>query len=262
MATALLRDLQEVLPAIDPLHVVIGDGICPNEAACKLLFGFMGDRPLTDCRLFFWRCSTHQANLVVKRAVCGPGLTRRDHPLTACCSRFFRHLLCIPERHLRPTTASSADGITLIREGLSPADPKGRISRRRRHMNIRSLALAQAPHLFPQAQGRLWWQTEVGRRDAKMMRTGTPAPGRSVALNVHSFSCPATPKSSHKWQAAQQGKAEWMDGSRTLRTECSFRRGCTVASIRFIRTMVGPTVMTVVATANSHCKLARFHLWL
>ncbi len=100
MATALLRSLQEVLQAVDPtvvmrgLHVVIGDGIATNEAACRLLFGFMCERRfLTDYRLFFLRCSTHQANLVVKRAVCGPGHKHKDHPLISCCSRFFKHLL-------------------------------------------------------------------------------------------------------------------------------------------------------------------------
>ena len=110
LATALLHHMKGVLEAtgdcltgrpdgqtVRTTHVVIGDGVSTNEAACKIVFDHMQSKTTGFMyNMFVMRCASHQANLVVQTAICGPGVSHKEldgHPLLVCCSRLFRHLM-------------------------------------------------------------------------------------------------------------------------------------------------------------------------
>eukprot|EP00975_Prorocentrum_lima_P051670 10821949-Prorocentrum_lima.AAC.1 len=44
--------------------------------------------------------------------------------------------------------------------------------RRAKYSNVRSVALKRAPELFPQARGKLSWETSTSRSEARRMREG------------------------------------------------------------------------------------------
>ena len=60
------------------IHIVVGDGIPTNTAACKILLAWKRRDPLPHGVLYFLmcvKCASHQANLAVAAAVCkGPAL--------------------------------------------------------------------------------------------------------------------------------------------------------------------------------------------
>ena len=62
-------------PAESPwfLHILVGDGIATNEAACKILLAWVRSTSLDGLRYFVMsvKCASHQANLAVAAAVCG-----------------------------------------------------------------------------------------------------------------------------------------------------------------------------------------------
>ena len=55
------------------IHIVVGDGIPTNTAACKILLAWKRRDPLPHGLLYFLvcvKCASHQANLAVAAAVC------------------------------------------------------------------------------------------------------------------------------------------------------------------------------------------------
>lgn len=110
LATALRLVLQQVeacagAPAGDThgdaqrhlVHVIVGDGVSSNQLATRLLWTWRTREAggLWSYRVLLLRCSTHQANLCVKTAVCGDASPDKS-PLPGCCVRFFKYLM--PEK--------------------------------------------------------------------------------------------------------------------------------------------------------------------
>eukprot|EP00973_Karenia_brevis_P088933 12334326-Karenia_brevis.AAC.1 len=98
---SLLTEVADVVQGSGPLRVVhslTGDGINTNEAAAKRVFAHYS-KMSGEMLLYFlvvWRCTSHQANLVVAVAICGKLLSKPLEQDTLCenCSRFFKYLLC------------------------------------------------------------------------------------------------------------------------------------------------------------------------
>lgn len=73
IATALKSIVVDVLktrpstcPKMKVIHMVTGDGIATNAAACRRLFHSLAADERITYRLMVWCCATHQANLVVQ----------------------------------------------------------------------------------------------------------------------------------------------------------------------------------------------------
>ena len=77
------------------IHVVTGDAIGTNEAACKAMLRYYRDslRASIAYRLIVLRCGAHQANLIVQLAVCGRRIKDpTDHDLSGSCVRYFKYI--------------------------------------------------------------------------------------------------------------------------------------------------------------------------
>ena len=75
LASAVLKEDQAEADLPWLVHVIVGDGVATNEAACRRLWARARKEPLAAGRLRYflavYKCSTHQANLAAKSAVVG-----------------------------------------------------------------------------------------------------------------------------------------------------------------------------------------------
>ena len=77
------------------LHLITGDGVPTNMAACRRVWQAMRDDDRVDYRLIVWLCVAHQVNLVVQVAICGQLLQDPINSNAVCgaCVRLFKYLV-------------------------------------------------------------------------------------------------------------------------------------------------------------------------
>ncbi len=80
------------------VHCVTGDAVNTNESALRRVLYYFRQAEYSTVEYFLlgWKCSSHQANLVVAAAICGEQGVRqpeRNNRLCKACSQLFRHLM-------------------------------------------------------------------------------------------------------------------------------------------------------------------------
>lgn len=105
IATAIIRIVSELCDIVKKaakagerrrvIHCLTGDGVNTNINAAKRVFWHMKQTyNIFKYYLLVWLCSSHQSNLVVSVAICGPGVARPEdtNPICMNASRFYKHL--------------------------------------------------------------------------------------------------------------------------------------------------------------------------
>ena len=108
IATALIGVVGEFMAALDArdihrqirvVHLVTGDGVGTNQAACKRLLWHFKHTVTSAKWVYFlvvFVCASHSANLAISTAICnGKGVKQAEDndPVCCNCSRLFKHLM-------------------------------------------------------------------------------------------------------------------------------------------------------------------------
>ncbi|CAK9087120.1 Uncharacterized protein SCF082_LOCUS41184 [Durusdinium trenchii] len=126
------EDVRDELPTV--VHVLTGDSINTNEAACRIVLHYFREissfRRCMTYRLIMWRCAAHKAALVTVTAICGRQMVNPvdGNELCASVSRFFRHLLPDYTEEfaalLRQWVIANTSGISLIQGPIPSAEAR------------------------------------------------------------------------------------------------------------------------------------------